>query len=925
MHARPRPRSRSGAVPRATSVVRWIDTRDLPEWWPRYRKDGKRIATVFRSMTVALTEVLPRNELPRGWICDVQQMYPEDKQTLAVEVFRACNKGSWEESPFVHVSLYPGGALFFRKKGQTLRGEKPEEQIFCRISLYALWKTGHLRPGSFFDVSCDESWDEIFPEGPRSLGVDLEDWAEREWKWTKGNATRRGEFLLCWRGELPLECYEVAPAALAPGLGPRALGARGPGPGRDPALGPWGPGPPLPHTSGPPGALGPRAPGPPLPPAAPGRQVIDPEAPYGPSTPFLRSPHVQHVLGIFDDKAPSREEMVARASSNGRPPSRPPWQRRRASRQPWPERSAPSQGGQGTGHAAASSSSWERRGVWEISDDSEPAPAGVTLDPEPSPEPEKPISGWAENVVPDYSGPSMHAEAVTDRLAANDTDLAGEPGAAPRPKPLPKRRPRSRPPAPAGQEGHPSGFNYSQPQARLSDSPTSINKQDMDALFKRAKELEKLSCLNFQAKVAADFVAMREAEKSASREHWRNHEAEGTNDAARVVQVTESIDRCLARIQREKDEYDARTIELTYKEEVQAWYVPYEEAAGARREARTKAAMGPLGKHRAARDAWHDQWYAQLQEAASGGMESIARRADLAPFIKALLHEQQSKWNAQRTYTDDGFAADGSPNMSRILAHRGLLLLPPGNMGRKTSLLSWEVKITDAEELLMAKSKCYEGWFHWWAITCGMDKDPKEKDCNGWNAFMHALDAHYSIRANKAAKDYLTRNDFSPGTDHYTSLFYRSTGRQPPGYTPLHFACCASNREFNNHEIVSLLLERRSDVDPREANGKTPLLLAVSAGLLPTVKLLIKAGADINAQNWNGQGVWQFVPQWYGHQGWSLRELLHENGACHTYAKSKTWKRQDRSTGSLARHLRLEALHGPKHSREWDSNWDRQR
>ena len=263
MHARPRPRSRSGAVPRATSVVRWIDTRDLPEWWPRYRKDGKRIATVFRSMTVALTEVLPRNELPRGWICDVQQMYPEDKQTLAVEVFRACNKGSWEESPFVHVSLHPGGALFFRKKGQTLRGEKPEEQIFCRISLYALWKTGHLRPGSFFDVSCDESWDEIFPEGPRSLGVDLEDWAEREWKWTKGNATRRGEFLLCWRGELPLECYEVAPAALAPGLGPRALGARGPGPGRDPALGPWGPGPPLPHTSGPPGALGPRAPGPP--------------------------------------------------------------------------------------------------------------------------------------------------------------------------------------------------------------------------------------------------------------------------------------------------------------------------------------------------------------------------------------------------------------------------------------------------------------------------------------------------------------------------------------------------------------------------------------------------------------------------------------------------------------------------------------
>ena len=50
----PRTRSRDG--PRSRSRTRWIDMQnDLPDWWPRYASDGKRIANVFRSMTVALT------------------------------------------------------------------------------------------------------------------------------------------------------------------------------------------------------------------------------------------------------------------------------------------------------------------------------------------------------------------------------------------------------------------------------------------------------------------------------------------------------------------------------------------------------------------------------------------------------------------------------------------------------------------------------------------------------------------------------------------------------------------------------------------------------------------------------------------------------------------------------------------------------
>ena len=142
------PRSRSRAA--QGNPRRSIDHRDVPSWWPRNRRSGERIDTVFRAMTVCLSEILPLESLPKGWICEVAHMEPEDKLELAKQVFLACNKGSWTTSPFVHVSLQPKGALFFQQAGQRLRGERPEDQIFCRISLYSLWRAGYLRPGSFF-------------------------------------------------------------------------------------------------------------------------------------------------------------------------------------------------------------------------------------------------------------------------------------------------------------------------------------------------------------------------------------------------------------------------------------------------------------------------------------------------------------------------------------------------------------------------------------------------------------------------------------------------------------------------------------------------------------------------------------------------------------------------------------------------------
>ena len=51
-------------------------------------------------------------------------------------------------------------------------------------------------------------------------------------------------------------------------------------------------------------------------------------------------------------------------------------------------------------------------------------------------------------------------------------------------------------------------------------------------------------------------------------------------------------------------------------------------------------------------------------------------------------------------------------------------------------------------------------------------------------------------------------------------------------------------------------------MEAKENGGKTPLLLAVSAGLVPTVRLLIESRACINAKNKIGKGIWQMVPEY---------------------------------------------------------------
>jgi ankyrin repeat protein len=75
----------------------------------------------------------------------------------------------------------------------------------------------------------------------------------------------------------------------------------------------------------------------------------------------------------------------------------------------------------------------------------------------------------------------------------------------------------------------------------------------------------------------------------------------------------------------------------------------------------------------------------------------------------------------------------------------------------------------------------------------------------------------------------------------------KTQGGRPEGYTALHLACNGSDRIFQRHTIVELLLRRNADVNALDDKGRTPLHHAAGTGVLEAAKLLVGAGAVIDA------------------------------------------------------------------------------
>ena len=77
----------------------------------------------------------------------------------------------------------------------------------------------------------------------------------------------------------------------------------------------------------------------------------------------------------------------------------------------------------------------------------------------------------------------------------------------------------------------------------------------------------------------------------------------------------------------------------------------------------------------------------------------------------------------------------------------------------------------------------------------------------------------------------------------------------PGGMTPLHHAA-----RHNHVEVAKLLLKAGASIDAREANDITPLLMAISNDNMQAAHLLLESGANVNAVDWYGRTpLWEAV------------------------------------------------------------------
>uniref|UniRef100_A0A1B6DTF8 Uncharacterized protein n=2 Tax=Clastoptera arizonana TaxID=38151 RepID=A0A1B6DTF8_9HEMI len=77
-------------------------------------------------------------------------------------------------------------------------------------------------------------------------------------------------------------------------------------------------------------------------------------------------------------------------------------------------------------------------------------------------------------------------------------------------------------------------------------------------------------------------------------------------------------------------------------------------------------------------------------------------------------------------------------------------------------------------------------------------------------------------------------------------------------------------------ELVSLLINYKSPIDPEDDNMMTPLILAASAGKMDVVRLLVSKNANMNAQTIEGHSSLQYAAS----KGWTIiLEMLLDNGA----------------------------------------------
>ena len=120
-------------------------------------------------------------------------------------VVKSICEGSRVRSPFVHACTSFEISKRMTCMGEGRRGSQPTEGTkMVRISLPLLFQSGCFDEHSFVDVSSDWALIQYFGAGPSGYGT----YVEENFANMARHAATTKEFLLMWRGQLPIAAFE---------------------------------------------------------------------------------------------------------------------------------------------------------------------------------------------------------------------------------------------------------------------------------------------------------------------------------------------------------------------------------------------------------------------------------------------------------------------------------------------------------------------------------------------------------------------------------------------------------------------------------------------------------------------------------------------------------------------------------------------
>ena len=166
--------------------VFWLEGVALPPWWPKDNL-GYPIHKVYRAMNEGYNELwaVPNRppDYPHGALTEMQE------KLRCLDALAAIDTGSKGTSPFLHCSTTEAGARSYLSQ---------PDKLFCKVNLLTLFQKGIFHQNSFIDLSNEKAWNACIDKARMVTA-------------TKTISHRRNydEFLLCWRGEVPLEIFEV--------------------------------------------------------------------------------------------------------------------------------------------------------------------------------------------------------------------------------------------------------------------------------------------------------------------------------------------------------------------------------------------------------------------------------------------------------------------------------------------------------------------------------------------------------------------------------------------------------------------------------------------------------------------------------------------------------------------------------------------